>query len=242
MAFPPQQSSAFFIRTNRGDSHPRPILPACRWWVAGGWLGTIGQGPLHLWDGGGLARPAAPGLPVARLARPFGPTTRARHPREAPVSRFLLRLRGFPRGRYPFPAVSAFLPLGRARRKGPRGIFPGFFVIHRDGHSYPHLNAVYPPPYSQPIHRSPSLTSVARHQIRGSRGRLGGRTGGRGPGSGEACLACREGAGHIGSERAVFPVILSGFVLSFGSYVAPAHAGGGTCGRFAGLGEQERLM
>jgi hypothetical protein len=43
-------------------------------------LGTIRQGPLHLWDGGGLARPAAPAWPVAQPAdsdcRPPGPDTR----------------------------------------------------------------------------------------------------------------------------------------------------------------------
>src|SRR5215468_99623 len=31
--------------------------------------GTIGQGPLHIWDGGGLDRLASPGWPVSQLAR-----------------------------------------------------------------------------------------------------------------------------------------------------------------------------
>src|SRR5215469_3432929 len=59
-------------------------------------LGTIRQGPLHIWDGGGLVQPAALGWPVTRLARLGG-----RPPGPGACARFR------------FPTVRAFLPLGR---------------------------------------------------------------------------------------------------------------------------------
>jgi hypothetical protein len=59
--------------------------------------GTIKQGPLQIWVGGGLARLASPGWPVSQLARLWRPIARAKHPREVPVSQFLSRSRSCPR-------------------------------------------------------------------------------------------------------------------------------------------------
>jgi hypothetical protein len=67
-------------------------------WVETLGLGTIEQGPLHLWDGGGLARPAPPAWPVAQPAGEAGRPARARHPRDSPVSRLLPRPLSFPWG------------------------------------------------------------------------------------------------------------------------------------------------
>jgi hypothetical protein len=63
--------------------------------------GTIQQGPLHIWDGGGLVRPAAPSSPVARLTRLRMADHQASHP---------TRSTGFP-----VPPASSELPPSGAR-------------------------------------------------------------------------------------------------------------------------------
>jgi hypothetical protein len=103
-------------------------------------LGTIGQGPLHIWDGGGLARLASPGLPVSQLTRLRRPTVRAEYPREVPVSQLLPRPRSFPRvipvsdarqvqtpargASFPAPPTSPEFPPGGARFRRRRGQTP----------------------------------------------------------------------------------------------------------------------
>ena len=100
-------------------------------------LGTIGQGPLHIWDGGGLARLALPGWPVSQLTRLRRPTVRAEYPREVPVSQLLPRPRSYLRvipvsdarqvqtpargASFPAPPTSPKLPPGDTRFRRPPG-------------------------------------------------------------------------------------------------------------------------
>jgi hypothetical protein len=94
-------------------------------------LGTIRQGPLHLWDGGGLARRAAPAWPVARSARQRLPITRARHPRELPVSRLFPRSRSFPRVAPVSGGESICTPEPGGSARGRELFIESFFVVHR---------------------------------------------------------------------------------------------------------------
>ena len=118
---------------------------------------TIKQGPLHLLDGGGLARSAAPAWPVARPARrrvrPPGPVTRViyRFPGSSHVP-------GVSPGRCPCPTVKAFLRLTPVAAQGVKGNNSGFFCCPQFGHSYPQLKAV--------IHRSVHRLFTRCPQIR----------------------------------------------------------------------------
>ena len=80
--------------------------------------GTIGQGPLHIWDGGGLARLTSPGWPVSQLARlhqarrfPSSPGFGGRPPGQTPA-----RGAGFPA-----PPTFPGLPPDGARFRRPPG-------------------------------------------------------------------------------------------------------------------------
>ena len=93
--------------------------------------GTISQGPLHIWDGGGLARPAAPAQPVTWLARVRRPTAGARYPRQSPVSRFLPRLGVSPKAVPVSCGECISTPSAKRRARPWRTAIERFFLIHR---------------------------------------------------------------------------------------------------------------
>src|ERR1700691_4436661 len=99
---------------------------------------------------------AASGRPVAWPTQYRRPTTRARHPRESPVSRLLPRPRGDP-GCCPPLAVDVFLRRQRPPRKPPQIINPPFPLstnVSTEPRRLSARNGGYPLVYSQPVHRS----------------------------------------------------------------------------------------
>jgi hypothetical protein len=101
-----------------------------------------------------LPRPAAPAWPVAQPVRQRLPATRARHPRELPVSLLFPRPPGFPREWRPFPAVKAFLRLTAAAAQGVENYLFRVFSLSTAWRRLSAIECGYPPHHSQAIHRS----------------------------------------------------------------------------------------
>jgi hypothetical protein len=105
-------------------SHDRPFgIKSLFFRTDGAASWRISEGPLHIWDGGGLARPASRGVTgfpacPAFADRPQGPDSRAsnRFPDYSRVSEVAL-------GVVPVSGVKLFLLLCRARRKSPAAIY-----------------------------------------------------------------------------------------------------------------------
>ena len=104
--------------------------------------GTIQQGPLHLWDGGGLVRPAAPVRPVAQPFQRRPPPRQGQVPRDSPVSRLFPRLPEFPPRVLPVSGGNAFLLPRPAKAQGVEGNNCEFFCCPQYRGGYPQLDAV----------------------------------------------------------------------------------------------------
>jgi len=151
------------VRGSRGDAGAAgqaraPVNGAGTGAGIGGGANMTKAPPCMRWRG--LARPRRTRSASCLAARRRGPPARARHPREAPVSRLLPRS-GVAPGRCPFPTVNVFLLRLAEPRKSPREFIFTLFGVHTLFTEFGRLSARhgrYPPLDTQPVHRLPGVT------------------------------------------------------------------------------------